>query len=178
MSNAASTAASEVSLRPAVEEDVPEILRMILEMADYNRGLYESVGKRFDPDSVRVTEADLRRDGFGPQRRFECLIAEAEQAAVGFALFLTNYSTFEGRSGIYLEDIFVRDSARKLGVGRRIMRHLAAVAIERGCRRLDFSVMQMNPARGFYESLGCRHLEDWLPYRVSDAELEKLAGEA
>lgn len=168
---------SEVTLRPAVEDDVPEILRMILEMADYNRALYESVGKRFDERAIRVTEADLRRDGFGPEPRFECLIAEAEGAAVGFALFLTNYSTFEGRAGLYLEDIFVREKARGLGVGREIMRRLAAIAVERGCRRLDFSVMPMNPARGFYEALGCRHLKDWLPYRISDGDLEKLAEE-
>lgn len=166
---------SEVTLRPAAEADVPAIYRMILEMADYNKALYEEAGKRFDPDSLRVTEADLRRDGFGPAPRFECLIAETATGPVGFALFYANYSTFEGRSGIFLEDIFVREAARGLGVGRKILRRLAAVAVERGCRRLDFSVIEMNPARGFYEAHGCRHLGDWLPYRVSDADLEKLA---
>lgn len=167
----------EVELRPAVEADVPEIHRMVFEMADYSGGLYESVGKTLDRNSIRLTEDDLRRDGFGPERRFECLIAEAGGATVGFALFYPNYSTYEGRAGLYLEDIFVRESARGLGVGRKIMRHLAAIAMERGCRRLDFSVMPMNPARGFYEALGCRQLADWLPYRISDGDLEKLAAE-
>ena len=151
---------SDVTLRPAAETDVPEIYRMILEMADYNKALYAAEGKRFDPAAVRVSEADLRRDGFGPNPKFECLMAEADGRALGFALYLSNYSTFEGRAGLYLEDIFVREEARGLGVGRRIMRRLAAIAVERGCRRLDFSVMPMNPARGFYEGLGCNHLDD------------------
>ena len=165
----------EVTLRPAVEADVPAIYQMILEMADYNKALYESAGKAFDPNSLRVTEADLRRDGFGPTPRFESLIAETAEGAVGFALFYTNYSTFEGRAGIFLEDIYVREAARKLGVGRKLLRRLASIAVERGCRRLDFAVIDINPARGFYEALGCRHLSDWLPYRVSDGALAELA---
>ena len=169
---------SDVTLRPAVESDVPEIYRMILEMADYNKALYAAEGKRFDPDSLRVSEADLRRDGFGRDRKFECLMAEAGVRALGFALYLSNYSTFEGRAGLYLEDIFVREEARGLGVGRKIMRQLAAIAVERGCRRLDFSVMPSNPARGFYEGLGCSHLADWLPYRISDGDLARLAEES
>ena len=168
---------TEVTLRPAVEDDAPEILSMIFEMADYSSGLYASEGKTFDRAAIRVTEADLRRDGFGQNRRFECLIAESGGKAVGFTLFYPNYSTYEGRAGLYLEDIFVREAARGLGVGRKMMCHLAAIAVERGCRRLDFSVMPSNPARGFYEALGCRHLDDWLPYRISNADLERLAEE-
>ncbi|MGH6943022.1 MAG: GNAT family N-acetyltransferase, partial [Geminicoccaceae bacterium] len=95
--------------------------------------------------------------------------------AVGFALFFHNYSTFEGRPGIYLEDVYVAEGARSLGVGRKLMARLAAIAQERGCARLDLGVLHWNPARAFYRRLGFAQMEDWLPYRLTGDRLARLA---
>ncbi len=122
-----------------------------------------------------MTEADILRDGFGANHRFEFLLAELDRAAVGFALFFHSYSTFEGRAGIYLEDIFVAESARAKGVGRALMARLARLAVERGCARLDLSVLHWNPARDFYLGLGFQEVSGWLPYRVGGAPLRRLA---
>lgn len=155
-------------IRLATPEDAATILQLIKELA-----AFENLS-----DQVRATEADLLRDGFGPVRRFECLIAEHDGKAVGFALFFHSYSTFEGRTGLYLEDLFVVEDARKLGAGRALMCRLATLALERNCARLELSVLDWNPARGFYQQLGLQHLKDWLPYRVEGKALEKLAKEA
>ncbi len=148
-------------------EDSATILRLIRELAAFENLL----------DAVRATEADIRRDGFGPERRFECLLAETDGQAVGFALFFPSYSTFEGRAGLYLEDIYVIDSARGLGIGRALMARLARLAGERGFPRLDLSVLHWNPARAFYERLDFRQSADWLPYRLSGEALRALAEE-
>ena len=95
--------------------------------------------------------------------------------AAGFALWFYNFSTWEGRRGIYLEDIFVHDWARGLGLGERLMRRVARIAIDEGCARLDLSVLHWNPARGFYERLGMRHMEEWLPYQITGEALARLA---
>ncbi len=156
---------AKLTIRPAVPKDATTILRLIRDLASFETLL----------DQVRVTEADILRDGFGANPRFECLLAELDRAAVGFALFFHSYSTFQGRAGIYLEDIFVAESARAKGVGRALMARLARLAVDRGCARLDLSVLHWNPARDFYLRLGFQKVSDWLPYRVDGAPLRRLA---
>jgi GNAT superfamily N-acetyltransferase len=154
-------------IRMAGAEDSATILNLIRELAAFEDLL----------DQVRATEADIQRDGFGPDRRFECLLAEVDGRAVGFALFFTSYSTFEGRAGLYLEDIYVAESARGLGIGRALIARLARLADGRGYPRLDLSVLHWNPARAFYERLNFRQSADWLPYRLSGPALRALAEE-
>ncbi len=151
----------------ARREDAGTILRLIRELAEFEGLVHE----------VRAREADILRDGFGAAPRFECLLAEVDDEALGFALFFHNYSTFEGRAGIFLEDIYVNERIRALGVGRALMARLARLAIERGCARFELSVLHWNPAREFYRRLGFEHNADWLPYRVGGASLARLAEE-
>jgi GNAT superfamily N-acetyltransferase len=159
---------SKTLIRAAKADDASTLLRLIRELAKFE-GL---------SDQVQASEADLIREGFGPVPRYEALLAELDGAAVGFALYFHNFSTFTGRSGLYLEDIFVADCARGQGVGRKLMARLAAIAIERNCARLDLWVLHWNPARRFYDMLGMRQMSDWLPYRLDGPGLARLAGEA
>jgi GNAT superfamily N-acetyltransferase len=154
-------------IRLAGRDDAATILRLIRELAAYEDLL----------DQVRASEADILRDGFGDPPRFECLLAEQDGVAVGFALFFHNYSTFEGRSGLYLEDLYVNERVRSLGLGRALMARLASLAVARGCLRLELAVLDWNPARAFYRRLGFDHNKDWLPYRLGGARLEALAAE-
>jgi len=156
---------SRVSLRVAAADDCALILQFIRELA-----LYEKV-----PGAVVATEADLREHGFGAQRRFEALIAELDGAPVGMALFHPRFSTWTGTPTLFLEDIFVREAARGHGVGRRLMARLAAIVLERGWGRIDFHVLDWNPARGFYRKLGFDHLDEWLRYGAATGWLERLA---
>jgi GNAT superfamily N-acetyltransferase len=158
---------AEITLRFATAEDAGVLLALVRELA-----IFENA-----PDAVLATEADFRRHGFGPEPRFEALLAFVDGRAAGFALFFPNFSTWLGKPGLFLEDIFVSEWARKLGVGRRLMAKLAAIAVERGWGRLDFSVLKWNPARGFYHRLGVRHMEEWLPYRAEGDALAALARE-
>jgi len=158
---------AEITLRFATAEDAGILLALVRELAIFEKA----------PDAVLATEADLRRHGFGPEPRFEALLAFVDGRAAGFALFFPNFSTWLGKPGLFLEDIFVSEWARKLGVGRRLMARLAAIAVERGWGRLDFSVLQWNPARGFYHRLGIRHMQEWLPYRAEGDALAALARE-
>jgi len=155
------------SIRPAGPEDAPTIVRLIRELAAYEKL----------EDQARATEEDILRDGFGPTPRFECLLAEIDGKAMGFALFFHNYSTFEGRAGLYLEDIYVDPAARGSGLGRALMTRLARIAVERGCARFDFWVLHWNPARDFYHRMGFDHMSDWLPYRLDGSALRQLAAE-
>lgn len=159
---------SDVSVRPAVQSDAAFILEMIRELARFEKA----------EDSVRATVADLERDGWGDTPRFEALIAERASDPIGFALYFHNYSTWEGRAGIYLEDLYVQPDARGSGAGRRLMARLAAIAVERGCARLDLSVLDWNPARRFYTELGLSQMEEWLPYRAEGKALAALAAES
>ncbi len=154
-------------IRAACAEDAGTIHRLVRELAAFEDLL----------DHVRASEADILRDGFGEPQRFECLLAELDGEAVGLALFFHTYSTFEGRPGLFLEDIYVAERARGLGLGRALMARLARVARQRGCPRLDLSVLHWNPARQFYRRLGFEHNSDWLPYRLKGARLEALAEE-
>ncbi|MFZ5791187.1 MAG: GNAT family N-acetyltransferase [Pseudomonadota bacterium] len=155
-------------LRPARPEDAAEIVAMVRELALFER----------EPlSSVEVTEADIRRDCFGPNPRAEVLILEEEGAVLGFALFFHNYSTWLGRAGIYLEDFYLRPHARGRGLGRMVLAGLAQIARQRGCRRLELQVLDWNPARGFYERIGMVHRDDWCSYRLSGEALTRLASE-
>ena len=164
--------ASTVSVRFATRADVPTILDFIRQLAAFER----------EPDAVKTTEADLLRDGFGARPRFETLIAEITEESrpvpVGFALFFPTYSTWEGRPSLYLEDLFVSESARRHGVGRALLAKLAAIAVERDWQRLDLQVLDWNPAREFYARLGLDHMQEWLPYRATGPALRALAAES
>ena len=133
------------AIRAAEAGDVGTILRFIRELAQYER----------EPDAVEATEADLLRDGWGAVPRFRCAIAEMNREAVGFALFFTSYSTWRGRHGIRLEDLYVTPAARGRGVGKALLRHLAGVAVSEGCKRLEWDVLEWNAAAiGFMRRWG------------------------
>ena len=157
---------STITIRDATREDVGTLLAFIRALAEFERAA----------DVVVASEADLLRDGFGAVPRFEVRLAELEGKPCGMALFFTSYSTWEGRAGLYLEDLYVSDWARRRGVGRRLLADLARIALARGYNRLDLSVLDWNPARGFYERIGVRRKSGWLPYRASDEALRALAG--
>ena len=164
----AQTQPDAVVVRPATPADVPIILELIRELA-----IYEN-----EPlTTVKATEADILRDGFGAERRFECLLVEVAGRPAGFTLFFHNYSTWEGRAGIYVEDIFVSDWARGRNIGRRLLAEIAAIAESRGCRRVDLSVLHWNPARAFYERIGLVEMSEWRPYRLRGDAFTALAAE-
>jgi GNAT superfamily N-acetyltransferase len=156
---------SSILIRPAEPGDVGTILGFVRELAAFER----------QPDAVKATEADLLRDGFGPQRRFEARLALLDGQPAGFALFFHNYSTWEGRAGLYVEDLYVAEWARQNGVGKNLMADLAALALARGCARLELAVLNWNPARRFYAALGMTQMVEWLPYRIAGEALEELA---
>jgi GNAT superfamily N-acetyltransferase len=159
--------ASEVSIRPAVREDVPVVARLIRALAEYERLAHE----------CHADEEALAAHLFGPRPYAEVLLAEVDGDPAGFAFFFHNYSTFLARPGIYLEDLFVVPERRGLGLGRRLLAALAALAVERGCGRLEWSVLKWNaPAIGFYERLGAVPMEEWQVYRLTGAPLRALAG--
>src|SRR5262245_8768381 len=157
-----------VVIRPATPADAGTIVQLIRELAVYEK---EPLA------NVRISEADVLRDGFGAERRFECLLAEVDGRAAGFALFFHDYSTWEGRAGLYVEDLYVSERARGTGVGRRPLASVAALARARGCPRLDLSVLHWNPARRFYERLGFVEMVDWRRYRLTGDALAGLATE-
>lgn len=154
-----------VTIRSATPADVPLVLRLIRELAAYEKLTHEVV----------ATEADLRATLFGEAPRAEVVLASSGGEDVGFALFFHNYSTFLGRPGIYLEDLFVRPEARGKGVGRALLAHLAAEAVARGCGRLEWAVLDWNAdAIGFYRRLGARAMDDWTVYRLTGDPLHRL----
>lgn len=156
-----------MAIRWATEADCGLILQFVRELAAYEK----------KPNAVVSTEDDLRRHGFGPQPRFETLIAELDGKPAGFALFLPDFSTWAGRPGLFLEDLFVRDWARGRGVGRALIARLAAIAAERGWAALHLNVLDWNPARDFYHRLGLAHRQEWLRYGADEAALRRLAAE-
>jgi GNAT superfamily N-acetyltransferase len=158
---------SALLIRFATADDVGLLLQLIRELAAYERA----------PDAVVATEDDLRRHGFGPEPRFEALIAFADNEPAGFALFYPDFSTWLGRPGVFLEDLYVSDWARGRGVGRRLMARLAAIALERDWSALHFNVLHWNPARGFYRRLGIEPRTEWRPYSATGDALSRLAGQ-
>jgi GNAT superfamily N-acetyltransferase len=158
-----------LAIRPATPDDLPLIAELIRALAEYEKLAHE----------VRFDEATLGEKLFGPRPYAEVLIGEIDGAPMGFALFFHNFSTFEGRPGIYLEDLFVRPEARGLGLGKALLAELARIAVERGCARLEWWVLDWNaPSIGFYRSLGARPMDEWTVMRVDGAALEALAAGA
>jgi GNAT superfamily N-acetyltransferase len=158
-----------ITIRTAVPADVPQILVFIRALAAYERA----------PDAVTATEANLLNDGFGPNPFYFCLIAEQDGHPAGFALYFFNYSTWWGRPGIYLEDLFVHPEFRGLGIGKALLQKVAAIAIEKGCTRLNWEVLDWNtPAIDFYRAMGAEFLDEWRNVRVSGEALNRLAGAA
>jgi GNAT superfamily N-acetyltransferase len=153
-------------VRDAVSRDVPLILTFIKSLAQYEKLSHE----------VSATEASLAASLFGARPSAEVVIAELAGNPVGFALFFHNYSTFLGKPGLYLEDLFVQPEARGSGVGKALLIYLAQVAKQRGCGRFEWWVLDWNKdAIGFYKSLGARAMDDWTVYRVDDQALDKMA---
>jgi len=158
----------EVFIRPAEERDLDAILGLIRELAEYERLAHEAVADR----------DEVRRHLFGAHPRAEVLIAEAGGETVGFALYFHNFSTFLGKPGIYLEDLFIRTAHRGRGYGKALLSKLASIAVERSCGRLEWSVLDWNePAIGFYKRLGAGPMDEWTVYRLTGDALRRVASE-
>lgn len=157
-----------ITIRVATREDVPRILAGIRGLADYERLAHE----------VRATEERLRESLFGAQPAAEVLLADLDGAPAGFALFFHTYSTFLAQRGLYLEDLYVEPPFRGRGVGRRLLGELAAIARQRHCGRLEWSVLDWNaPAIGFYRALGAVPMDEWTVFRLTGEALDRLAAE-
>ena len=158
-----------LTIRNATADDVPLILELIRELAEYEKLAH----------LVVVTADDLRRDGFSERPYFHVLIAEWEGEPAGYALYFHNYSTFRGRPGLFLEDLFVRPQFRRKGIGKTLLLHLARIAVEMGCSRFEWQVLDWNtPSIEFYRSLGAVVMKEWLTMRVTGEALTKLAAQA
>jgi len=156
-----------LSIRPAIPADLPLIAGLIRDLAEYEKLSHE----------VRFDEAKLGENLFGARPYAEVVIGEIDGTPQGFALFFHNFSTFEGRPGIYLEDLFVRPEARGSGLGKALLAHLAKLCVERDCARLEWWVLDWNaPSIGFYQSLGAKLMDEWTVMRVDGEALMKLAG--
>ncbi len=156
-----------LSIRPAIPADLPLIAGFIRDLAEYEKLSHE----------VRFEEAKLGENLFGARPYAEIVIGEIDGTPQGFALFFHNFSTFEGRPGIYREDLFVRPKARGSGLGKALLAHLAKLCVERDCARLEWWVLDWNePSIGFYKSLGAKLMDEWTVMRVDGEALMKLAG--
>ena len=159
---------STVSIRAATEADVPLILDFVRALAEYER----------EPDAVVATEDDLRRWLFGEKPVAEVVFARVDGRDIGFALFFTNFSTWVGKPGLYLEDLFVLPDDRRRGIGRALLAHLARLAIGRGYGRLEWSVLDWNePAIGFYGRLSAKAMDEWTTFRIEGDVLRELASD-
>jgi GNAT superfamily N-acetyltransferase len=158
---------SNFVIRPASVADVPVILELIRELATYERA----------PNAVTATKAQLADVLFGPRPAAEVLLAFEEETPVGFAVFFHNFSTWLGQPGLYLEDLFVRPERRGKGYGRALLVHLAKIAHDRGCGRMEWAVLDWNkPAIEFYKKLGATPLDEWKIFRLKRDGIAKLAG--
>jgi GNAT superfamily N-acetyltransferase len=155
------------SIRSATPSDLPLIAQFIRDLAEYEKLAHE----------VRFDEATLGERLFGPRPYAEVLIGEIDGSPQGFALFFHNFSTFEGKPGVYLEDLFVRPEARGSGLGKALLKRLAAIAVERDCARLEWWVLDWNePSIQFYKALGAKFMDEWTVMRVDGEALTTLAG--
>jgi len=155
----------ELTLRPAIANDVATVFELIQALASYENLSHEVLG------NIET----LRKHLFGPRPYAEVILAEWQQEPVGFALFFHNYSSFLTRPGLYLEDLFVQPAYRGQGIGKALLRMVAQIALERGCGRLEWSVLDWNePAIGFYQSMGATVLPDWRICRVTGRQLQAL----
>ncbi len=156
----------ETRIRRATADDTPLILSFIQALAEFERA----------PNEVKATEQDLLRDGFGPNPFYFCLIAEHDGQPAGFAFYFFNYSTWVGRPGVYVEDLFVLPEFRGRGIGKELLRRVAAIAVEAGCQRLQLQVLDWNtPAIEFYRAVGGEFMDEWRTVRVNGEALERLA---
>jgi GNAT superfamily N-acetyltransferase len=157
---------TEFEIRTTTEADVPVILQLIRDLATYERA----------PDAVVATETGLREVLFGPKPAAEVLLALENAAPVGFAVFFHNFSTWLGRPGLYLEDLFVRPEKRGKGYGRALLERLAQIAKERGCGRMEWAVLDWNdPAIQFYRKLGAAPMDEWTVFRLTEEGIAALA---
>src|SRR5712672_1962183 len=157
---------TKFEIRTTTEADLPIILSLIRELADYERA----------PDAVVANEAGLREVLFGSQRSAEVLLALEASKPVGFAVYFYNFSTWLGRPGLYLEDLFVRPSMRGKGYGRALLVELAKIARDQGCGRMEWAVLNWNePAIKFYRALGATPMDEWTVFRLTGGEIAKLA---
>ncbi|MFL6299538.1 MAG: GNAT family N-acetyltransferase [Terriglobales bacterium] len=155
-----------LSIRPATAKDAALIVQFVRDLAEYER----------DPKAAVATEADFIRDGFGADPKFKVVFAEWNGEPAGFALFFYNYSTWQGRPGLYLEDLFVKPEFRGKGIGKALLLHLAKIAVENNCGRYQWQVLDWNtPAIDFYKSLGAEIMKEWLTMRVEGDALERVA---
>ena len=160
------TPALDVRIVTATERDTPMILALIRALAEYEQ----------KEDEVEATEDDVRESLFGEWAAAEVVLAYVGADVAGFALFFHNYSTFVGRRGLYLEDLFVQPAYRGRGIGRRLLSHLAQLALERRCKRIDWSVLDWNEsAIRFYGSIGAIAMDEWTVYRLSGDALARMA---
>ena len=158
---------TKFEIRTTTEADLPVILSLIRELAEYER----------EPDAVVATEAGLREVLFGAKPSAEVLLALEEQEPVGFAVYFHNFSTWLGRPGLYLEDLFVRPERRGKGYGRALLERLAQIAKERGCGRMEWAVLDWNePAIQFYRKLGAQPMDEWTVFRLTKDGIARLAG--
>lgn len=156
-----------LSIRNATAADVPIILDFIRGLAEYER----------EPKAVIATEQDLLRDGFGPEPKYRCLIAEWNSKPAGFAFYFFNYSTWLGRPGLYLEDLFVWPELRGKGIGKALLQKLAQIAVEENCYGMRWQVLEWNePALKFYDTLGATIMDEWETMRLMEPALARLAG--
>ena len=156
-----------ISIRPATPGDVPIILTFIRELATYEKLAHQVV----------ATDDDMHAALFGERPVIEGVIATKDDEPVGYALFFPTFSTFLGKPGMYLEDLYVRPSARGLGIGRKLIEHLARITVERGWGRFEWSVLDWNePSIAFYKKMGAMPMDEWTIFRVTGAALEKLGG--
>jgi GNAT superfamily N-acetyltransferase len=157
-----------LDIRAATRADTPLILALIRELALYERA----------PDAAKASAADIDKALFGAHPKVRALIAEWKGEPAGFAVYFFNFSTWTGKHGLYLEDLFVRESVRGKGVGKALLVRLAQIARANDCARFEWSVLDWNePAIGFYKSLGAKPMEEWTVHRVEGAALAALAGE-
>ena len=155
-----------ITIRPATPADIPLVHALIRALAEYER----------EPHSVKITEEQLLRDGFGPNPYYECLIAEKDGAGAGFALYFPIYSTWQGPS-LHLEDLFVRPEFRGQGIGKALLKEVAGEAVKKGCARLQWDVLNWNqPAIDFYHSIGAIMMHEWRGMRMTRDAIKALTG--
>ncbi len=156
-----------ISIRPATIDDAQTIMRFVIELARYEKAEHE----------VKATEADLREGLFGEHSRVESAICELDGEPIGHAIFFMNYSTWLGKYGIFLEELYITPERRGVGAGKAMLQHVASIAVDRGCGRFEWNVLDWNePAIRFYESLGATALSEWVGYRVTGPALAELGG--
>ena len=158
-----------LTIRPATASDISLIQQFTRDLAEYER----------EPEAAVATQEDLLRDGFGPEPKYRCVIAEWNGEPAGFAFFFYNYSTWQGKPGLYLEDLFVKPSFRGKGIGKALLLHLAKIAAAENCGRFQWQVLDWNtPAIDFYKSLGAEMMSAWLTMRIEGDNIRKLAESA